>query len=124
MSEKTTRKKAAAPAVEEKKAVVCKGHNQMHMCFNCSDNHCKEQGFFKMHRCKGFFFWRLALMSMAIVLVIAVATLMIARIVDGAWHDLRLPLALLTGVIAYAIIAFAICAIVDYKHRTGSAVYE
>jgi hypothetical protein len=123
MSEKTTRAKKA-PVVEEKKKVVCKDHHQLHMCFSCNDEHCKEQGFYKMHRCKNNFNWILALWGTVITIVLMVAVYIIARLIDGAWSDWSLPVGLLTGGAAVILTAFIICKIIDAKHKTGDAIYE
>jgi len=125
MSEPTKRtRKAAAPVVEEKKAPVCKGHHQLHMCYNCTDEHCKERGYFKMHRCKGFFFWIVAMASMLIMLIGVIAIFLSARIIDGNWSDGRLPMILLTIFASVTMTLLIIGATLDFKHRIGDAVYE
>jgi len=124
MSEQPKKARAKKGAVVQQKRAVCKGHHQLHMCFNCKDEHCKEQGFYKMHRCKNLFFWIASMVSIVIAFVVLTSIFIIARLIDGNWTNPALPLALLTGLIAYTVVVLAIGAIVDFKHRTGDAIYE
>ena len=121
---RTRTKKEAVPVVEEKKAPVCKGHHQLHMCFNCKDEHCKERGFFKMHRCKNSFFWMLAIASAVIATVGILAAYFIIRINDTNWTDITLPFSLLVGWFAFLVAIVAVVVLIDYKHRVGDAIYE
>lgn len=109
---------------EEAKSPVCRGHNQLHMCFNCKDDECKGKGFFKMHRCKNLFSWILSLSVLLIVFVGLLATYMIVRICDRNWTDTKLPLSLLIAFTAAAFTVLVIIATIDFKHRTGDAIYE
>jgi len=117
-------KRKRATVVEEPKALTCRGHNQLHMCFNCKDDECKSKGFFKMHRCKNLFVWIAGMASLLILFITMIAIYMIVRIVDGNWSDPSLPLALLTGYIAFALAVIIVISTLDYKHRTGDAIYE
>ena len=116
---RTRKKKEVKPEV-----VVCKGHNQLHMCYNCSDTHCKERGYFKMHRCKNVFLWNLFLGLIAIMFVALLVTYFIVRVSDGCWGDWRLPVALTIGFFGVTFILVMTALIVDFKHRTGDAIYE
>ena len=115
--------KPQQPIVEGKKMNL-REHNQLHMCFNCKDAECKDKGYFKMHRCKNFFYWVLCMASLLIALIGMVAAYVIVRISDGNWTDWKLPLALAVGFVAFALIAFTTVTALDFKHRTGDAIYE
>lgn len=116
--------KTTNTTVPEPKSPVCRGHNQLHMCFNCKDDECKGKGFFKMHRCKNLFNWILSLSILVIVFVGLLATYMIVRVIDGNWTDPKLPLSLLIAFTASAFTVLVIIATIDFKHRTGDAIYE
>jgi len=124
MEEKAKRtRKAKEPVVEAPKAAVCKGHHQMHMCFNCQDEHCKERGYFKMHRCKNSFFWILSLAVSAITLIGLLAAYLIVLLSDGTgWW--RLPVSMLVAWITFTMVLLTIAFVIDRKHKTGDAIYE
>jgi hypothetical protein len=115
-------KKAKAPEVPA--AVVCKGHNQLHMCYNCNDAECKPKGFFNMHRCKNLFNWILCMAGLMITLIALVAVYLVIRIHDNNWSDLTLPFTLMISFLALALIVIIIISTIDFKHRTGDAIYE
>lgn len=125
-TEKTRSRKAVIEEVkvEEPKAPVCRGHNQIHMCFNCGDNECKTKGFFKMHRCKNMFTWILSMVGTMISFIVVVAIYVMIRIYDGNWSDSSLPTILITAFVASSLIMFIIAGAIDFKHRTGDAIYE
>lgn len=102
----------------------CRGHNQLHMCFNCKDSECKDKGYFKMHRCKNFFWWVVSLGILMVTMVGAIAAYLIIRIADENWTDWKLPMYLIIGFMAVALAVLTFVAVIDYRHRTGDAIYE
>jgi chromate transport protein ChrA len=94
------------------------------MCFNCNDDHCKERGFFKMHRCKNTFIWVASLAIMLASFIAMAAIYLIIRLNDDNWGDKSLPLSLVMGFVAIVAITLVVSATIDFKHRTGDAIYE
>ena len=122
--EKTTTKTPKAKKAPAEKKVVCKGHNPMHICWNCNETHCKERGYFKMHRCKNQFFWLASLATIMLTLVASILTYLCVRLVDENWKDASLPLILFSVFIIVTAVLLTVCGLRDYKHRLGDAIYE
>jgi len=70
------------------------------------------------------FWWNLGL-ALSVLSGIALAfSYFIVRIVDGNWTDWKLPV--IFGIVYIFVVTtlMTICKLIDFKHRTGAAIYE